>query len=163
MITFDGGDVQRTFNGGTTWKRIGALPLDIVLDTVASHESTVVAIGDTGVVVSLDGGVTWTIHASPFTSVPELWHDGTGWFAFTGELGVRTTKDFSSWSPTKKRGWTMIRGALGVRIDQRFISMSSDGGATWTRSAHGGIGETAWTDGSKILVGGERGRIWRMQ
>jgi uncharacterized protein (TIGR03437 family) len=112
------GHVLRSDDGGQTWSNLtlfqGHSILGGVISDVAIAPSTpdeVVAVGQTGVWRSMDGGRTWAglnegLPNLPLRRILGVPGDGEG-------IRVETDREVLEWKPGQRKGWVRIAGVTG--------------------------------------------------
>lgn len=152
-------DVIRTSDEGSVWRAAKALSGEPVPHGLATFGPDVVAITQTSVAVSPDGGATWSVHQLPsgltvqsaaFTSPQDGYVSGTatcapGLSTSCAVLAYRTTDGGASWSEVFTEH--VASGAFAASTVAAFgtdavwlhvsapgdtLLRSADGGATWT-------------------------------
>ncbi|MBP2113058.1 methionine-rich copper-binding protein CopC/photosystem II stability/assembly factor-like uncharacterized protein [Paenibacillus silagei] len=133
-----------TDNGEASWENVGPLPDGKNVNGVAIGSDTLVAVGQTGSIVTASGPSTWAVRNSGVSvDLNGIVYTGTGGrFAAVGDNGaILTSTDSVSWLPallTSSTGnlndVTYGNSRLVAVGDAGKIVTSTDGGILWTAS-----------------------------
>jgi len=174
-----------TDDGAQSWRLAGLLPQDGQVHMLDRRRG--VCVGDTGAVVTHDGGATWggtALPGNPDVNAPTRLARGTGalWL-LRGDQLLRSADAGASWAQvdlpqprTWGIGWRSASGGDRHLNDLHFapdgmgwivgdgglVLASTDGGATWQRQATGtstNVTSVFALGPQAVWIGGDRGTV----
>jgi photosystem II stability/assembly factor-like uncharacterized protein len=156
IVAATNGGIQRSADGGATWRGVAAPPAKPQIRGLAAHpasRSTIYAATDGGVFTSSDAGNTWTACGTAglpaaALSVVSLAVDPARTVYAGSESGIFASSDCASWKALNrglKTGATAVPVAIAVdpdaperlytALDRAGIFTSRDRGKTWAPAA----------------------------
>ena len=140
--------LQRSDDGGTTWKTVGAPPADIIsLAASGIDVNTLYAATQSGLQRSTDGGRTWKKESDQTATMVQATNDGTVYAFMIGTGLVRAAEKNPAWQVVGKGFGEeyMLHFAADPRDPKRLYAItynsrtraesviaSRDGGERWT-------------------------------
>lgn len=139
--------IWRTTNAGASWLPITPFPHNDYHAIDFPHPTTGFAAG-TGLVKSVDGGVTWSWLYNPPSRVwgMDFVDQQNGWIVGDGGMIQRTTNGGLTWTPQVSGTTQSLQSVTALTPSFAFaagingvVLMTIDGGATWTANAPSGL------------------------
>lgn len=141
--------LQRSSDGGKTWKSVGQAPSDLIAIAASSIDAdTVYAATQSGLKQSTDGGRTWKALSDRPTTMVYVTREGTVYAFMVGTGLVRTSEKNVAWRVVGKGlgDEYLLHFSVDPRDPQRLYAVthnartraqgvmtSRDGGARWVR------------------------------
>lgn len=140
------GSLQRSDDGGATWRRVGPPPDGIIALAASSIDAnTLYAATENGLVKSTDGGRSWQQAYERTTTMVHVTRDGTIYAYFVGLGLARASEKNPAWQVVGSLGGeVMLHFAADPRDPQKLYAVayhprlrtqrviaSSDGGKRW--------------------------------
>jgi photosystem II stability/assembly factor-like uncharacterized protein len=142
------GSLQRSDDGGSTWKTVGAPPADIIALAASSLDvNTLYAATESGIQRSTDGGKTWKKESDQIATMVHVAADGTVYAFVIGQGLVRATEKNLAWRIVSGgfKNEYLLHFAVDPRDPKRLYAVkanprtrtqsviaSRDGGEHWT-------------------------------
>lgn len=121
--------LQRSDDGGTTWKKVGAPPADIISLAASSIDvNTLYAATESGIQRSTDGGKTWKKESDQTATMVHVAPDGTVYAFMIGQGLVRATEKNLAWRVVSggfKDGY-LLHFAVDPRDPKRLYAVKSN-------------------------------------
>jgi photosystem II stability/assembly factor-like uncharacterized protein len=174
--------IWRSTDGGQTWQDAGSMPGWGASVAIDPSDSDHIVVGtENGVVVSRDGGATWSAPSSSGEMMAAFDPDSSALWAIdydaTTASVLRSADGGTTWttvpgSPTQLTALAPGDGDIYVADKTGDVSQSTDGGTTWSadtlRANAAGRGQVDAlavdpTDANHVYVGFDTGGVWGVE
>jgi photosystem II stability/assembly factor-like uncharacterized protein len=139
--------LQRSDDGGSTWRRVGPAPDGIIVLAASSLDTDTIYAGtQNGLMKSTDGGRSWQQAYERTTTMVHVTRDGTIYAYFVG-LGLARASE-------KNPAWQLVGGSLGGEVMLHFAADPLDPQRLYAVSYH------PRTRMSRVIASRDGGRDW---